>query len=79
MGVLSDATVGYSLVEILILASSSWAFCIKIIIKAGDTRETIHPSRLTVLIVKVPGRILEAQAKLVNLVGSALQMETQPE
>ena len=28
-------------------------YLIKIIIKAGDTRETIHPSRLTVLIVKV--------------------------
>ena len=27
----------------------------------------------------LPGRILEAQAKLVSLVGSALQMETQPE
>lgn len=26
---------------------------IKIVIKAGDARETIHPSRLTVLIVKV--------------------------
>ena len=27
----------------------------------------------------LPGRILEAQAKLVSLAGSALQMETQPE
>ena len=27
----------------------------------------------------LPGRILEAQAKLVSLVGSVLQMETQPE
>ena len=27
----------------------------------------------------LPGRILEAQAKLVSLVGSTLQMETQPE
>ena len=27
----------------------------------------------------LPGRILEAQAKLVSMVGSALQMETQPE
>ena len=27
----------------------------------------------------LPGHILEAQAKLVSLVGSALQMETQPE